>query len=234
MRMRNRQGMSILEVMVAIAVLLVMTIVSWEVLSSTIEIREFLSRRDDSTRGARVAMSTIKRDIQSSFLTTKTTAINSYYTVFVGADDDPDMLHFATLSHQRLYRDSRESDQTEITLWAEQMPDNGEGYVLYHREAPRIDEEPDEDGTIYPIAYNVRSFNLRYLDSVTGEWFDEWDSRGVDQLGRLPRAVQIGLVLLGPDPEDEDRMVELPYLTTVLLTYAPKLQQSLFADGGGG
>ena len=113
---------------------------------------------------------------------------------------------------------------TEITVWAERNMDRP-GYTLYHREAPRIDEEPDEDGVVWPLAHNVRSFRLRYLDQVSGEWKDEWDTRSADTPYRLPRAVEIGLVLIAPDPEDPtgQRTVDVPFLATVNVEYAPRM-----------
>src|SRR5690606_31674871 len=84
--------------------------------------------------------------------------------------------------------------------------------------------EPAEDGRIWPLAYGVETFNLRYLDGRTGEWMDEWDTRAADTANRLPRAVQIGLVLLAGDPDgDDDDTIEVPYLTTVILEYADPL-----------
>ena len=58
----------------------------------------------------------------------------------------------------------------------------------------------------------------------------------------LPRAVTIGLVLIGTDPEDEERTIDLPFLTTVVLEYGQGFGRSMaFAPvasspnvGGGG
>ena len=159
-----------------------------------------------------------------AYLTPNTMALERYQTVFVGEDHNPDTLYMATLAHQRLYINSRECDQTEVTVWTEDGPsERGDGQVLYHREAPRIDEEPDEQGRVYPMAYNVEEFNLRYLNGTTNEWADDWDSRGADTPYVLPRSVEIGLVLLGPDPADPDRTVEVPFLTSVILQYANPL-----------
>ena len=226
---QSRRGMSLMEVMVAVSIVMVMSTIAWQGVMSSVEIRDALAERDELTRSARVALSKIRRDLQLAYLSKHPTAIETYQTVFVGLDEDPDTLFFATLAHQRIYRDSRESDQTEITLWTESSPDGGRGYVLYHREAPRVDEEPAEDGQVYPLAYNVRSFRLRYLDGERNEWVDEWDSRGVDVANRLPRAVQVGLILIAQDPDDENRTVDVPFLTTVILDYAAPLKKSLYA-----
>src|SRR5690606_20984540 len=116
---------------------------------------------------------------------------------------------------------TRESDQSEITLWTERSNDGSRGYTLYHRESARVDEEPAEDGVVYPLAMNVRSFELRYLDPATDEWVEEWDSRSPDYANRLPRAVQVGLVHIGADPVVATRAVDAPFFTAVLLQYAP-------------
>lgn len=216
-RRKNRRGMSIVEVMVALGIVVVMASVAWSVLDSTMTARDLLAERDEITRSARVTMERLRREIHLAYLTKQTQAINSYQTVFVGSDDNPDRLYFATLAHQRLYRDSRECDQAEVTLWAEEVSGKGKGSVLFHRESPRVDERPAEDGTIYPLGYNVRSFNLRYLDGRTAEWVDEWDSRSADQYQRLPRAVQVALVLIAPDGARPGRTVDVPMLTTILL-----------------
>lgn len=225
---RRRRGMTLIEVLVAIAIIVVMGAVTYEVLASSVDMRDALASKDETTRSARVTLGRLRRELQLAYLTANTQAINTYETVFVGLDDNPDRLYFATLAHQRLYRDSRESDQTEITVWAEPSGDEIGGYTLYHREAPRIDEEPGEGGVIYPLAYHVRTFNVRFLNGQTGEWVDEWDTRSVDTPNRLPRAVRIGLVLVDEDPDDPDRTIDIPFLTTIPLEYADPLPKSIF------
>ncbi len=229
----SRRGMTLVEVMVAITILLMMAAMIFETLSNSITFNKLLSQRDETTRGARVAMGTIRRALTLAYLTPNKLAVERYQTVFVGVDDDPDQLIFATLAHQRLYMNSRECDQAEVSFFAEDAPGEiGYGHVLYMRESGVMDEEPAEDGRILPLAYNVRSFDLKYLDQPSGEWKDEWDTRNTDTPYRLPRAVQIGLVMIAPDPEDPERTVDVPFLSTVRLHYADPMinAQSLLAQ----
>ena len=226
MSRRSRRGVTLVEALVAISIIVVMSGLAVSLMSTMIQTREVLAERDETTRTARAVMSTVRRQLQLAYLREDTTAAATFQTIFVGRDDSPDSLWFTSLSHQRLYRNSRECDQTEITLWTERDPD-GPGNILLQRESPRIDEEPDEDGRVLPLAYGVRSFELRYLDPTTNVWRDEWDTRGTDTPNRLPRAVQIGLILLGRDVEDPERTVELPFFTTVQLEYADALQREL-------
>lgn len=223
---RARSGMTILEMSVAIVILLAMSVVVYLTLSESIEFNQLLGKRDATTRSARATLQKLRREIQVAYLTPHRNAIETVQTVFVGLDEEPDKLYFATLAHQRLYMDTRESDQAEITVWAESSPrDRGEGYILYHRESPRVDHEPGLQGRVHPLAYNVRSFNVRYLDPQTNEWRDEWDTRHTDTLYRLPRAVEIGLVLIAEDPDDPDRTVDVPFLSRFMLEYGQRLMQ---------
>lgn len=232
--LRRRRGLTLLEVMAAVGITLMMGIMIWDTMRNSVEFNQALSLQDQTTRSARVALSRLRRELALAFLTEHRQAIESYETVFVAEDNNPDTLFFATGAHHRLYRNSRECDQAEVTLWVDSGPDNrGDGDVLYHRESPRIDEEPAEGGKVYPLAYNVQNFNLRYLDPKTNEWLDEWDSRSGDTANRLPRTVEIGLELIAIDPKDPDRTVEVPYLTSVNLEYADRLTPSLMSSGGG-
>jgi general secretion pathway protein J len=226
--------MTMIEVLVALGVLGVIAGMTLSSIQGAVMTRDLLAEKDSVTQGAGVALSRLSRELQLAYLTTNLAAQGSYRTVFVGVQDEPiDNLWFATLAHKRLYRNSRESDQAEVTIWGERDPENSDAWVLLHREGPRIDHEPDKDGVVLPLAHGVRRLDLRYLDNTTNEWVEEWNSLGVDTPNRLPRAVEILLVLLGPDPEhpnDKSRFVEHPFTTTVILQYAKPLKRSLFAN----
>jgi hypothetical protein len=228
--------MTLIEVMVSIGIILMISIIGWASVEDAIDMNEALSVGDTTARGARVSLGRLRRDLQMAYLSPYQQTTQNIQMVFVGQDDDPDTLFFTSLAHERLYKNTKECDQTEITVWGERgRREHGHGYILYHREAERIDQFPDEGGRIWPLAYNVRSFNARYLDGVTFEWMDEWDTRGTDTANRLPRAVQLGLVLLGVDPDDENDVVEVPFLTTVPLVYAnPVTPQNMLDMGGMG
>jgi type II secretory pathway component PulJ len=232
MTRRLRRGLSLLDVAITVSILLVITTMTAVSMRNAIRLNEAMKAQDMTLRGP---LMKIRRELQLAFLTPDITAAERYQTVFVGRNEDPDRLWFATRGHQRKYRDSRESDQAEITLWAESMPRRegypSDGYVLYHRESPRVDHEPDEGGVIHPMAYNVRSFDLRYLDPRTNEWREEWDTRTADMPNILPRAVELSMVVLTPDPKNRGEFIEKPFKTTIPLEFAqPMVQQA----GGAG
>ena len=233
--MRARQGMTLIEVMVAMFVLGLIATLTGMTISGTLKAREALSHNDDMQQSARVALGTITRELQLAYQTFNRSTPNTYRTVFVGKDNDPmDELWFATLSHQRLYANAKECDQTEITIWSEPDPYLDGHYVLMHREAPRIDHEPDKDGVIYPLAYGVRQFIVRYLDPQQCMWVEEWDSvQGEESmLDAVPRAAQVVLSLSSIDPDDEDELIEHTFATTVILQYGKRATCDLFPGQG--
>ena len=237
-----RRGFTLIEVMVALGIMAVIAMITFGVLAGTLNTRDYLDESDLVDRSARVALGRITHELQLAFLTENVTAVNTYRTVFIGKDNnDTDEVWFASMSHHRTLRDSRECDQAEITIWTEPDP-NGEGgdLVLLHRESERVDHEPDKNGVVLPLATGLKRFNLRYLDPTTNQWKDDWDTTGVDTANRLPRAIEVTLVLEGPDPEDEDRRIDHPYITTVLVERASRMKKGLLSSdgsatvGGGG
>ena len=233
MNLRSRRGLTLIEIIVALGIMALIGSISAGTLSSSIDALDAIEEAEGSTRTARIAMRRITRAIELAYLTENRAAVNTYQTVFVGKDDgDEDQVWFASLGHHRKIRDSRECDQTEITLFTDEDPDNSDTKVLFMREAPRIDQYPDKDGRPMPLARGVSRFDLRYLDGTTGEWTDEWDTNGAETPNRLPRAVQIVLELVSKDPNgDEDDTIVTPYVQTVMLAMSDVQQRSVFARG---
>lgn len=222
-----RAGFTLIEVVVALAVMAIIGAMSWQALSSSMQARDFLEAEEEFQRSAHTALSRIQRHVELAYLTDATSAVNTYQTVFIGKDGgERDELWFASLGHRRRYMNSRESDQTELTLWTESDPEVDGAFVLLMREAQRIDERPDEDGGVLPLAHGVERFDLYYLDPGTGEWVADWDTTGADQPNRLPRAVQLVLELRAPvvdEDEDEDRT--RTFVRTIQVAFADTLNR---------
>ena len=227
----SRRGFTLIEVIVSLVLVAGIAAFTFTSLRSSFAMRDYMEQQDATDRSARVALQKIERELRLAFLTKNTTAVNTYKTVFVGKNDgDLDSLFFATFAHRRMYHGTPEGDQAEVTIWLDDGPDDTK--ILFHRESGRIDEDPDSDGTILPLASGVVKFDLDFLNSQTGDWAEEWDSTG-NELNKLPRAVQILLVLQGPDPDDEDEKVDHTYLTTVLLDMADPINKDTTNTGSG-
>jgi general secretion pathway protein J len=227
----TRRAFTLLEVVVAIGIMGVIAVLTFATLSNAFTLRDILEEEDAINNSARVALDKIAKDLQLAYLTDNTSAAQTYFTLFVLRDEQPDQLWFATLAHQRLYRDARESDQAEITIWTEDDPEMKNAYALMHRESAFIDGEPDEDGWVLPLAYKVKDFQVRVIDPKTNEWRDTWDTTGTETPSRLPRAARIVLTLFTPSTEKQGEYVERSFATETILQYADPLKKNAL-DGG--
>jgi general secretion pathway protein J len=231
---RTRHAFTLIEVMVAVALLTMIGAVVVGTLRNSLKARDMLAQNDGVQQSARVSIERLSQELRLAYLTSATSAVNTYQTVFIAQDDDPvDRLWFTSLSHRPMYKNTHECDQTEITLWSEPDPENPSLQVLLHREAPRIDEEPDIDGVILPLAHGVKRFDLRFLDGTTGEWLEEWSTISTETPNRLPRAIKLVLVISAPDLEEPDELIDHTFVTTILLEYAEPVARSVFALGSG-
>ena len=228
----SRRGMTLIEVVIALAILALIAGISVGMLTGTSQLRDVVVNSDVQLRSARNAMSRLQKELRIAFLTTNRNAVGTYQTVFIGKDQgDQDQLWFATMSHHRKYFNAAEGDQAEITLWTESASSK-RGEVLLHRETGFIDQEPAKGGVVLPMVEGVKRFNLRYLNPKNNEWQEEWDSTGVDTANILPRAVEI---ILEIEIEDQDGYIyNKTYLSTVMLELAPPLTRSLLSGDGSG
>ena len=228
-----RRGFTLIEVIIALGIMVMIASLSWSTLAGSIKLRDIMEQDDETARSARVALGRLSRELQLAFLTDNTSAMNTYRTVFTGeTDGDTAVMWFASTSHHRTYRNSRESDQAEITVWTDDDPES-KHMVLLHRESGFVDQEPDEGGAILPLARDVTRFEVRYYNGKTAEWLEEWDSAGIDTPAQLPRAVQLVLGLASPDPDDDDGEIEQVFVRTVIIERADVTAQSAFSKGGG-
>jgi general secretion pathway protein J len=201
MKGRSR-ALTLLEVMVAIAILAMVSVLIYGAFDGMNRGRKFLGQRADRYHQGRAAMSRIAMELSSAFLSLHQPLTQQQIrrlTIFVGTDGIPaDRLDFTSFSHRRLNRDSHESDQNEISYFGSPDPDVSGKIDLARREASMIDIEPKKGGEVHVLVDDIELFELRYLDPTTSLWTDTWDSTQVSgQPNRLPFEVKVTLVLKG-------------------------------------
>lgn len=211
MRRRGQVGMTLLELTVAMALLATITTFTWLTVDGTRAVAIESSRRSDLNQMGRNAMAIMRRELAASFISTNQT--DYYKTVFKATDRDPfDEVHFVARAHEHRYADRKEGDIAEFGYWSEPDKRGGNYRSLMHREAPIVDDDPENGGTVHALSHSVRSLNLRYYDATKEEWLDEWDSESSEQTGRVPKAIEIRLEL----EDDEGRVVSYYTRTPVL------------------
>lgn len=200
-RARSR-GMTLLEVMVALVIISLVAALIHGVIDSLSRGRKAEGLRADRAHSGREAMARILRDLSSAYISQHVPAIPALMTgrtAFVGRSSSVfDRIDFTAFAHFRTERDAHESDQAEVGYFAAKDPDVPDKWDLVRREQTPTDLEPLKGGVINVVAEDIDSFDVRYLDPLTSQWVETWDSTQVTgQPNRLPLEVKVTLVLKG-------------------------------------
>lgn len=196
--------MTLLEIMVSMAVLAMISLLIYGAFDSLSRGRRGEALRADRARQGRDAMERIVHELQSAFLslhTPSSPALITRQTAFVATSSSNfDRVDFASFAHRRISAEAHESDQAEIGYFVVKDPDVDEKMDLVRREESPIDVsgilDPKRGGVINVLAEDIDHFDLKYLDPLTGNWVETWDSTSVSaQLNRLPLEIRVELEL---------------------------------------
>lgn len=198
----GERGMTMIEVMVAVAVLAMVAVLIHGVMDSLSRGKKGEAMRSERAHEGREAMQRIVRDLSGAYLSQHTnpvTALQTSRTAFVGRSSTPfDRLDFTAFAHLRTERDSHESDQAEVGYFAVKDPEVDDKMDLVRREQTPIDYEPLKGGIINVVAEDIEKFDVRFFDPSTSQWVETWDTMQITgQPNRLPLEVEITLVLKG-------------------------------------
>ena len=194
--------MTMIEVVVAIGILAMVGVLIHGVIDSLSRGKKGEGLRAERVHEGREALQRIVRDLSSAYISMHVPTIQALQTektAFVGRHSGQfDRIDFAAFAHRRTERDSHESDQAEVGYFVVADPDVPDKMDLVRREQTPIDIEPLKGGITDLVAEDVSAFELRYLEPLTGQWVEAWDSTQVTgQPNRIPLAVRIKLVLKG-------------------------------------
>ena len=195
----TREGVTLIEAMVAIAIVgMVMTLL-WGGFSQTMKNKARIEENLDRHHVIHAALHRMSRELSMAFVSSHANPnlpLNKVITIFKGSDrGNRDRIDFCSFSHQRLFRNAHESDQNELSYFITTIddPERGSVQVLARREQNRIDDQPDKGGRVQVLVEDVEGFNLEYLDPRDGEWEREWDTTqsGTGAPNLLPAQIKI-------------------------------------------
>ena len=202
-RLRRRaRGFTLVELLVAIGVLAMISTLIYGAFAQMRLSKQGIQKMNDRYREGRLAISRISRDLQAAYLSGHKPIDESIVVVktsFIGTRGTPaDRLDFNTFANMRLDRDSHESDQAEITYFGSEDPEERSIIDLARRISTHPDLEPQRGGRVEVLATDIDLFDLEYLDPLTGEWSETWDTtQAIGQADRMPLQVRVILVLNG-------------------------------------
>lgn len=195
--MNKRNGFTLVELLIAIAILsIIMSVVYKSFYASTEGIKR-AEVVDDINSTARVIFLKLMDDINSAYLD------NSNKTIFVGdskrdKDLPQDSLSLTSLSNLRMVRDAKETDLYETGYYLKEDYDyqrQEKKTSLFRREKKTIGIEPVlEGGEVYELTDEIAGIRFSYFDGAS--WNDKWDSRITKA---LPKGVDVEIILFDAD-----------------------------------
>ena len=213
----QRSGMTLIEIMIVLALLVSVMAFSWGSYGVAINAQEHMQEVNERLHGVEQAVNRIVRDMSTAFITThgddeSQTEIR-YKTGFLGDDERVD---FTSMGYVRMFRDEKVGDQSEISYFLKEMRDEDgdlKTYLVRREQAP-INDDFTQGGTILPLLDHVESFRLQYWDSEkagvnVGDdgWVDDWDTEKEEFKGRLPSRVKIEIEIEDPLGGDDPMLI---------------------------
>jgi general secretion pathway protein J len=199
--MRRARGMTLVEVVVAVAILGMISLLLYGAFDALSRGKKGEAMRAERARQGREAIARVQREMSSAYLSLHvplSQALLSNRTAFVAEYSSFSRVDFTAFAHRRLARDTPESDQAEIGYYVVRDPERDDKYDLVRREQTPVDYEPREGGISSVLAEDVEKFEIEYLDPITTAWTQQWNTSQVSgQPNRLPFEVHVKLTLKG-------------------------------------
>ena len=218
-----RRGFTLLEIMLAVAVLSLVGTMIYSGFAQTALNKARIEQDVDHSRVIHMTLDRMARELTMAFVSTHVNPsldLRVVDTAFIGKDNGKDdRIDFTSFSHRRLYRNARESDQNEISYFVTEHPDDPGVLVLARREQNRIDEDPRRGGKSQILVENIEEFNVEYFDPLLSDWVQTWNTEDMlAQPNRLPTQVRIRLSV--KDPRHRGETQTFGTRVTIPLTYA--------------
>jgi general secretion pathway protein J len=193
-----RRGFTLLEVMIAVAVLAMIGGLTWKAFDGAYGLKQRIERAEDRDQTVRAALERISREVSMTFLSEHydRKRFRTRPTLFKLRDGRGEAdLTITSFAHERLHIDAKESDQALFEYKLER--DDVGNRSLYRRVKPHLDEDPDRGGEKAVLADDVLKFTVQAWDPKEREWRDEWDSNSPQRSGQvlIPPRVKIALTI---------------------------------------
>jgi prepilin-type N-terminal cleavage/methylation domain-containing protein len=201
---RPQAGMTLLEIMIAIAIMVAMMTIGWRTLKRASNASQSYAGFADRDHEIRVALARVVSDLEGAFLSKNEDENATHHRTLFYARKSGKVpeVRFSTLAHHVLWSDAHESEQTQVFYSA--LPDKKDGNKTnwIRREQRRLsNENPEEEPADRDILIrDVEQVEIQMWDWRDEKWLDEWDTTASDaQKGRLPTRVRIVLTVKNPE-----------------------------------
>ena len=204
---RAQAGMTLIEVMIASAVLVMMMTLAWKTISNTSDAKRYTGLYQERNHELRMALGRITADFEAAYLSKNedTSATHPRTLLVAKSGSKVPEIHFSTLGHRVLWADANESEQTIISYMAHNSREVPGQVDLIRSERRRPSNlPPEEEPAEYDILVrDISKLELEFWNWKNLEWQDSWDTTQSDgQKGWLPSRVKITITVKTPEGTD--------------------------------
>lgn len=215
----NDSGFTLIEVLLAMAVLAFVTTIMWGSFSQTAQSKRKLEAAQERTHTARVALMRMSRELEMAYLATETSPGAYTRTLMTSSSQATvDELSFSTFAHQRLRGGLAEGDTSVVTYYADRDPDDPRVTNLMRRETRRLQAEDAKTlpAEAYVLCPDVARVKFTFYDYKKKEWENEWNTR-TPGAEFLPSHIRISLTVI------DERGQEVTYSTDARIRITERL-----------
>ncbi|MGB7067277.1 MAG: type II secretion system protein GspJ, partial [Syntrophobacteria bacterium] len=195
-----RSGFTLLEILIAIAILALVVSSLYGAYSGTMETTEMVESARDVDQTARLALMQMVDDFSSLYYKkAEGENENSPFRFQGGKEAEGEggtVVEFASTSHLGFDGSFPNLRINRVSYVLEKQADDQKYYRLVRMELPFADLSGEREETAVELADTVESLTLTYLNE-DGETLSQWDSKAEETAGILPRLVHIRLQLAG-------------------------------------
>ena len=169
----GRRGLTLIEVMVATAVLGILGTLTFGALMTTVQGQNDSLEVQQRYQGGRIAIERMARELTMAFVSLHQAEDKRTITIFDGKHDQ---IVFDTAAHEPLTRNVHQSDQLEVAYYVKPMTleDGTRTDALVRRVKFHVDDNPGEGGREEVLVDGVSKLELDYFDEVREDWKDDW------------------------------------------------------------
>ena len=209
---RPNGGFTLIEVMVASAILMVMMVLAWNTIRGATHSRQTFEAYEERNHEIRSGLGRAVADLEASYLSkNEDTSAAHPRTLFQGKGGNRvSDLRFSTLGHRIMWADANESEQTVITYLAHEDRETHTTDWVRREQRRLSNKPPEEEPADYDILIkDVQSVKFEFFNWKNLEWVDAWDTTQSDgQKGRLPSRVRITVITKTPGNTDQKLVTE--------------------------
>jgi general secretion pathway protein J len=215
-----QRGFTLLEVMLALAILTFITTIMWGTFSQTSTNKRAIEAAQDRLHTVRVALTRMARELEMAYISaSENMALANRRTFLVGSSHQGvDDLAFSTFAHQRLRAGLAEGDTAVVSYFGERDPDDRRVLNLMRKETRRLQAEDPKTlpGEAYVLCPDVSRVKFEYYDAKLKAWQNEWNTLDV-ATQYLPAQVRITLTVI------DERGQEVSYSTDARIQMTEKV-----------